>query len=301
MLAWVNGEYLKWDKVTVPILSHSFGRGSAIFEVLNIVAAKDGPAYFGLNEHIERFFNSANLLSMAIPLTKDKLASALIETARENKATQGFAKFFAYYPLFEMGLIPENTEVKVAIFCFDFAFLKWTQKDLSAPVSAGISSWKKLDPETVPIHAKVVGHYVNSYIAKTEVIKKGYQDVIMFDTSGRVAEGGYSNLFFIKEGGLRTPTLENVLSGITRKVVLDLAEDMGIPTEERDIYREELKGFDEAFYTNTFGKIQPIRSIEGRQLGSSCPGPTTSILLERIKDVYTGKIKRYGKWLTYIK
>jgi len=301
MLAWVNGEYLEWDKVTVPLLSHSFGRGSAIFEVMNIVVTKEGPAYFGLNEHIDRFFNSANLLSMTIPLTKDSLVSALIETAKMNKIKQGFAKFFAYYPLFELGLIPENNAMEVAIFCFDWAFLKLTQKDFSAPVSVGISSWKKLHPKTVPVHAKVVGHYVNSYMAKTEVMKKGYEDVLMVDTSDRVAEGGYSNLFFVKNRELQTPTLENVLSGITRKVVLNLAEDMGITTKEKDIHRQEIELFDEAFYTHTFGKIQPIRSIEGKPLGNNCPGTTTNILIEKMKDVYAGKISKYRKWLTYIK
>ena len=301
MKAWVNGEFLAWNEVTVPVLSHSFGRGSAVFDVVDIVPAEKSPAYFGLKEHIDRFFNSARLVSMDIPLTKEELARALIETARVNKVREGFAKFFAYYPSAEFSFVPKNRKVDIALFCTDFAFLNVTQGDHSAPVSVGISTMKKLHPETVPVQAKVAGNYVSPYLAMSEINKRGFADLIMVDTFGRVAEGGLSNIFFVKNREVKTPTLENILSGITRKAVIEVVRDMGIPMEETHIHLENLADFEEAFYTSSIVKIQPVKSIEDKILGSSCPGPITKSIIERMKAVYRGKIEKFDKWLTYIK
>ncbi len=298
--AWVNGEFLAWNEVTVPLLSHSFGRGSAVFDVLDIIPSEKGPAYFGMKEHIDRFFNSARLVSMEIPFTKEELARALIETARVNNVREGLAKLYAYYPLFEFSLVPKNRKADIALFCIDFAFLNMTQDDFSGPVSLGISTWKKLHPETVPVEAKVVGNYVNPYLAKLEVIKRGYQDVIMVDTFGRIAEGALCNIFFATKKEVKTPAFGNILSGITRKVVIEVLKDMGIPVEEVYIHLEDLAVFEEAFCTSSVGKIQPVKSIEGKALGSSCPGPITKSVIEKMKAVYEGKIEKFEKWLTYI-
>ena len=298
--AWVNGGFLAWDEVTVPLLSHSFGRGSAVFDVVDIVPSEKGPAYFGLREHIDRFFNSARLVSMEIPFTKEELTRALIETARLNNVREGLAKLYAYYPLVEFSLVPKNRKVDIALFCIDFAFLNMTQGDFSGPISMGISTWKKLHPETVPVEAKVVGNYVNPYLAKLEVIKRGCEDVIMVDTFGRIAEGALCNIFFARNREVKTPTLGNILSGITRKAVIEVIRDIGIPVEETDIHLEDLAVFEEAFCTSSVGKIQPVKSIEGKALGGSCPGPITKTIIEKMKAVYGGKIEKFEKWLTYI-
>ena len=298
--AWVNGEFLAWNEVTVPLLSHSFGRGSAVFDVVDIVTSEKGPAYFGLKEHIDRFFNSARLVSMEIPLTKEELARALIETARVNNVREGLAKLYAYYPLIEFSLVPKNRKADIALFCIDFAFLNMTQDDFSGPVSLGISTWKKLHPETVPVEAKVVGNYVNPYLAKLEVIKRGYEDVLMVDTFGRIAEGALCNIFFARKREIKTPTLGNILSGITRKAVIEIIRDIGISVEETHIHPEDLPVFEEAFCTSSVGKIQPVKSIEGKALGGSCPGPITKTIMEKMKAVYGGRIEKFEKWLTYI-
>jgi len=298
--AWVNGGFLAWNEVTVPLLSHSFGRGSAVFDVLDIVTSEKGPAYFGLKEHIDRFFNSARLVSMEIPFTKEELTRALIETARLNNVREGFAKLYAYYPLVEFSLVPKNRRADIALFCIDFAFLNMTQGDFSGPVSMGISTWKKLHPETVPVEAKVVGNYVNPYLAKLEVIQKGYEDVIMVDTFGRIAEGALCNIFFARKREVKTPTLGNILSGITRGAVIEVIRDIGIPVEETHIHLEDLAVFEEAFCTSSVGKIQPVKSIEGKALGGPCPGPITKTIIEKMKAVYGGKIEKFEKWLTYI-
>ncbi len=301
MKVWINGEFKKLEDANVSLLSHSFGRGSAIFEFLDIVPANGGPAYFGLREHIDRLFGSAELVYMDIPMTKDKISDAFIETAKVNNISEGASKIFCYFPEIELTIIPSNPRVDVAIITLDHTFFDAKKEELSRPMAVGISKFRKLHPDTVPVHAKVVGNYINGYLAKMEVVKKGYDDVIILDTNGYVAEGATSNTFFVKDGKILTPRLDNTLSGITRMCVLEIAKDLGIPTQETDISPDELSGMDEAFYTGSFVKILPMKSIEGAKIGDKCPGPVTLNLTSAIKDIYSGKNKKFSKWLTYIR
>lgn len=298
--AWLNGEMVGWEETTVPLLSHSFSRGSAIFEVVDVVTTDKGPAFFGLPEHIDRFFNSAALTFMELPVTKDELKAAVLSVAKENGVRSGAAKFFAYYPLIEFAVTPANPRVDIAAFCLDYDLLGIRQELLSAPARVGISSFRKVHAETVPVHAKVVGNYVNAYLAKMEVKKRGYDDVIMLDTAGFVAEGATSNVFFVSGGDVKTPTLKSALPGITRHALIEIIRDMGYGMSEADIRPEELSTFDEAFYSGSVVKVQPILSIEGRTLGRSCPGPITCAVKERMTDAMRGKIDTYKKWLTVI-
>jgi branched-chain amino acid aminotransferase len=168
-------------------------------------------------------------------------------------------------------------------------------------VDVGVSSFRKLHPDTVPVHAKVVGNYVNPFLAKMSMKKKGFGDVIMLDTRGYVAEGATSNVFFVKDNALITPTLANILPGITRGAILTIAKDMGYDITETDISPEELPDMDEAFYCGTLVKIQPIKAIDGKAIGKKCPGPVTCALKERIKEVLAGDVSEYDSWLTYVK
>jgi branched-chain amino acid aminotransferase len=300
MKAWLNGEFIGLDQANVNLLSHSFGRGSAIFEVFDIVSTVKGPAFFGLNEHIDRLFTSAELVYMDLPLTKDEIIDACVKTAIENNVSQGGTKLFAYYPGLEFTAYPQNQQVDIAIFCVDFAALNISQEQLAAPVKVGISSFRKYHPATVPVHAKICGNYVNSYLALMEVKKKGYDDVITIDVFGNVAEGATSSAFFVKNGKIRVPKLDNVLNGITRMAVLEVIRDIGIPLEVTDIPSKDLNNLDEAFYTVSLQHIQPIQSIEGRALGDCCPGPVTERIINAMNEIYSGKNKKYERWLKYI-
>jgi branched-chain amino acid aminotransferase len=300
MKAWLNGKMVGWEETAIPLLSHSFSRGSAIFEVVDIVATDDGPAFFGLTEHIDRFFNSAALTFMELPVTKEELTSAVLSVAGENGVKNGAAKFFAYYPGIELTIIPTDPRVAIAVFCLDFDRLGVKRELLSAPVRAGISSFRKVHGETVPVHAKVVGNYVNAYLAKTEVKRRGYDDVIMLDTAGFVAEGATSNVFFVKGDEVKTPTLRSALPGITRHALIEIIRDMGHPMSETDITPGELGSFDEAFYSGSVVKVQPILEIEGKPLGRPCPGPVTCAVKERMNEAMGGRIDKYRKWLTII-
>lgn len=300
MKAWLNGEMVGWDKTTVPLLSHSFSRGSAIFEVVDIVNTVKGPALFGLDEHIERFFNSAALTFMELPLARETLKAAVVTTAKENSVKNGAAKFFAYYPLIEFAVTPSNPQVDVAIFCVDYDLFGVKQEVLSAPARAGISSFRKIHGGTVPVHAKVVGNYVNAFLAKMEVKKKGYDDVIMLDTAGFVAEGATSNIFFVSDKTVKTPTLTSALPGVTRRALIELIRDMGYVMAETDIRPEDLYEFDEAFYSGSIVKVQPIASIDGKDLKRPCPGPVTCAVKVRMNEAMRGEIEQYTKWLTLI-
>lgn len=300
MKAWINGNFVGWDQANVSLLSHSFGRGSAVFEVADIVPARNGPAYFGLIEHIERLVNSAKLVFMELPYSRQEIVDAFIETAKENQAQNGLAKLFAYFPSIEFAAVPKNKQVDMAVFCVDYALFDIKQEDLSRQVRSGVCSYRKIHPDTLPVHSKVCGNYVNPYLAETEVMNQGYDDVIIIDMQGRVSEGGTSNVFFVKDGRLLTPTLENVLAGITRMAIIEVAGDNGITVEETDIGYEALYDFDEAFYCGSIQKIRPIETIDGRAVGNACPGPVTSRLIDAMAEVYGGTNPAYGKWLTYI-
>ncbi len=300
MKAWLNGKLVGWDKTTVSPLSHSFSRGSAIFEVVDITKTDRGPALFGLREHIDRFYHSADFTFMDVPIDKDELLKAVVKTAKENKVSTGAAKFFAYYSEIEFSILPSNPKVDVVIFTVDYDLFNVKQEELSAPVAVGISNFIKIHPSVVPVHAKATGNYLNPFLSKMEMKKKGYDDVIMLDANGFVAEGATSNIFFVKGNNVFTPTTANVLPGITRSSVLEIVGDLGYKMEERNIKPMEFPGVDEAFYTGSVVRVQPISAIDGTEIGSSCPGPVTAAIADRMKEIYAGRVEKYNKWLTLV-
>lgn len=300
MKAWVNGKIIPHEQATVPILSHSLGRGSAIFEVLDLVSTAKGPAIFRADLHTERLFRSAECMHMQMPLSHAELIDAMKQIARANGLVRGGIKVFAYWPQVEFGLIPKNPKVDIAIFAFDFgsAFgLTWD--DWTRPISAGIVSVRKLKPNTVSVHAKTAGNYVNSYQAKWEAVRNGYDDGILLDDAGNVAEGPVSSLFLVKDGTVRTSRLDGVLAGVTRDSAIQVTRDLGIALLETDIPAMDLATVEEAFYTGTHIRVKPITSIDKRSLGA-CPGPVTARIQKALQDAYDGCNPRYSRWLDYV-
>ncbi len=295
--AWLDGKFIDCSKATVPLLSHSFSRGSGVFEVMAVTSTVKGPAFFCLDEHVDRFFYSAEQAYMTLPYTKADITQALSELARKNSMKSGLAKFYAYYPDIELGTTP-SSHVSVAIFCLDYSHpgIKWHTP--SESVTVGISKYRKLHPQTTSLHAKVAGNYVNGYLARMEIKQRGFDDVLMLDTNGFVAEGPTSNIFLIRGTSIETPTIENVLPGITRRVIIEILDDMGYPEKEAHIRPEDLEKYEEAFFSGTLNPVQPIARIEGREF--TCPGPMTKEIRSRMKEVLAGKAARYEKFLTYI-
>ena len=299
MKAWIDGELVPLAEATVPILSHGFSRGSAIFEVMEVVATGDGAALFRADAHVARFLGSAESIHMSPPLTPTGLVEAIKAAVRANGVTSGGVKLFGYWSAApEFGLIPKDPRVSVAVFCFDLpSFCGDELPRLRAPVTSCLSTIRKFSPEAWAVQAKVAGHYVNASLARAQAVQKGCDDAIMLDHAGRVAEGTLSNVFFVSDGVVRTPKLDSALEGVTRGSVIEVAKGAGIPVETADITPAQALAADEAFFTGSLIRIKPIRAIDGESLGEACPGPITRRLGAAFADACAGRDPRYAHWL----
>lgn len=298
MKVWLNGDFVSLEETNVSLLSHSFSRGSAVFEVLDVVNTNNGPALFGLQPHIDRFFNSVSINHMEIPLSSKDLGQAVMDTARINGVTKGIVKFMAYYPDIDFRIVPRDPKVSIAIVAFDFETFNVDPDALKKPVNAVVAELRKNHPESMNIHAKITGGYVSSYQAMMAAKKAGFDEVIFLDTMGYVAEGATCNLFMVIDGKLRTPTLRSVLSGITRKALIDVLRYSKTELIEEDIPAKKLDICTEAFFTSSVVKILPVRSINRRTLGEHCPGPVTNELLLTVAAFLKGEIETLNHWMT---
>jgi branched-chain amino acid aminotransferase len=296
---WVykNGEFVKWAEATVHMMSHSFARGSTIFEVISFYATASGPAVFRLHEHIARLEKSAAYLDMELPGGHDELCRAVAETVRRNHLQQGAVKVVGYYPQIAFDTQPPQKRLDLAVFAMDpsqdlekleFSFEKGT--------TAGIARWRKLDPQTVPIEAKAAANYLNGMIGRLDVQKRGLEDAILLDTQGFIAEGATESVFLALKGRLMTPSLGTVLDSITRRSILQVARHLGIETLEGRLRPELLFEADEIFFANTPFKVIPVRRIEDRVMPDA-PGPIQRRLWEALQRIATGKEPAFADWL----
>jgi branched-chain amino acid aminotransferase len=298
MKAWHNGEFVNPEQTNVPLLSHSFSRGSALFEVIDVLNTSKGTMLVGLDEHIERFFNSAGYTLMELPFTREDLREAVLKTVRENGVKRGAVKFFAYYAGVELKVTPSDPRVSLTIFAIDLDEQGVQQETLSKPVDVVVSGFRKIHPETIPIHAKVTGNYLNPYLAKVDAAKRGFGDVILLYTMGYVAEGSTCNLFLVLGDEVVTPPLRSALPGITRMALMETIKLVDLNLVERDILAGELGACSEAFFTSSLIKLQPIKSINGRQLGDACPGKLSSIIMKQLSVAFEGDVPSMKSWLT---
>ena len=303
MKVWMNGKFVPQDQAVVPILSHGFSRGSAIFEVLDLSTGDQGLSLFRLDAHVDRFFRSAEIMQVSLPLSAEQLSRAVVETAAESGVTEGVAKFFAYYAGTDVSLMPAaGKQINIAVFCYDLAeTIGKTHEELAAPARAGISALRKVNAGGSAVQAKVAGQYVPAYLAVNEIRRKGYDEVIMLDQDGFIAESGTMSVFFVKDGRLLTSTLRNALPGITRDSVIAIARDAGIEVIETDITGGQITEFDEAMFTSTVVRVKPILSIDESAMPGTCPGPVTSRVTDALNDVYAGRNSNYAQWLTPVR
>ena len=296
-VVYLNGEYRPWDEANVHIMSHSFGRGSAIFEVIGFHETPAGPAVFRLDEHVTRFRKSASLLEMEPPLTAGELHEAVLETIRRNGLKSGVIKMMGFYPEIVLSLLPSRKRFQMAIFVFDPAedLGETTQTD-ERGVTAFVSRWRRLDPQTVPIEAKVAANYMNGIVARTEARNLGFDYAILLDTQGCLAEGGTESLFLVREGRLLTPSLGTIMNSITRKTVLTVAETMGIGTFAGRLDPGALNEAEEIFFSGTVNKLLPVRQV-GERILEEVPGPVTRRLSERMAAITSGRDAQFQGWL----
>ncbi len=296
-IVYVNGDYVPWEKATVHIMSHSFGRGSAIFEVMSLHATASGPAIFRLQAHIRRLFKSAELLNMELPLSEQEFYEAVAGTVKRNDLQQGVIKIICYYPQLSVEILPPQQQLAAAIFAFD------PQKDFERfgvpfeqGVSAFISQWRKLDPQTVPIEAKASANYLNGMIARAEAKKNGFDYAVMLDTQGFVAEGGTESVFVVKDNRLLTPSAGTVLRSITRMSILEAAGAAGIACFEERLKPQLLFAADEIFFASTPFKVLPVKQINDRKL-DHIPGPVSRQIADLMAKIAEGSDARFKKWL----
>ena len=299
-MVWINGEFISWENATVPIMSHSFGRGSAIFEVLSFHDTGGGPAVFRLEAHIDRLLRSAELLEMDLPYSKEALCEAVAGTIKRNRLRKGYVKLICFYPEISFEIIPPESPLSVSVFALD------PEQDLGAKsdsfkegTTVYVSKWRKLDPRTVPIEAKASANYLNGMVARMEAQKKGFKHAIMLDTQGYIAEGGTESVFLVKDGCLLTPSTEAVLKSITRMSILELAREVGIECSEKQLKPELLDEAEEIFLSSTPFKVTPVMQINERKLPDA-PGPISHKIAELLNTITAGNDNRFENWLYFV-
>jgi len=297
-LIWMDGELVPWDEARVHVLVHGLHYGSGVFEGIRTYAAVDGPAVFRLTDHIQRLLDSAKLLMMQVPFSRDELVEACKLTVRANEMDSCYVRPLAYLGYGEIGLNPLPCPVNVSIAVWPWgAYLG--EESLEAGVRVKVSSWRRMDPNVNPVAAKGTGIYINSSLAKVEAVQSGYDEAILLNTHGQVAECTGENIFIVKDGVLLTPPLSSgALGGFTRDSIMTIARDAGVPVEERTLLRHDLYLADEAFLTGTAAEVVPIREVDGRIIGPR--GPVTQQLQSTYLDAVRGKVERYKDWLEYV-
>ncbi len=298
MLVWINGSLVDIRDAKVGIFSHSFSRGTAIFEVLEIVTNKKGTALLGLQQHLERFANSAKAMHINLPYTNSEIIKAITSCAKANRVANGFVKFFAYFDDFELTIIPHSTHVSFAILCIDYKDLSLNIEELSKPARAMVSNYVKTSPQSIPSHIKVTGSYVNGFRAQLEAKQKGYTDAILLDTNGNIAEAAAANIFFVKGQSIQTPTLESILPGITRMIVLDILRHENMECFEIDIPVRNIHEYTEAFFSGSVNTIQPIASINDITF-NPVPGTISQMIQDKVSSLIYGNHPLSDKYLYY--
>jgi branched-chain amino acid aminotransferase len=279
-------------------MCHSFARGSTIFEVISFyAAAAGGPAVFRLHDHVARFEKSAAYLAMELPVDHDALCRAVAGTVRRNRLEQGTLKVVGYYPQFALDVQPPKQRLSIAVFAMDpFRDIPELGFSFEQGTTAGIARWRKLDPQSVPIEAKAAANYLNGMVAKLEVQKRGFEDAILLDTQGFIAEGATESIFLVQGGRLLTPSLGTVLDSITRRSILQVADHLGIDTFEGRLRPELLFEADEVFFANTPFKVIPVRRIEEREM-PAVPGPVQARLYGFLARAARGEEAAFKEWL----
>ena len=294
---WMDGKFVPWDDAKIHVLTHGLHYGMAVFEGIRSFSTKKGPAIFRLNEHLDRFYNSAKVYRMPITFSAKELADACRELVRLNGLAESYIRPIAFTSYGAMGLNPLTSRISVAIASWEWAaYLGKAGNDKG--VRALVSSWSRVDSRSLPPQAKCAANYANSALAKMESVNGGYDEAIMLNLAGKVAEGPGENIFRVKDGILSTPPASSgVLRGITRDTVIQFAHDMNITFYRNDSTREELYTSDELFFSGTAVGIAKIAEVDGRKIGTG-EYPVTSKLQLLYDDVVHGRNSRYEKWLT---
>lgn len=295
-LIWMNGEFIPWNKAKVHVLSHSLHYGSGVFEGIRFYETVSGKtAVFRLEEHVERLFFSAKTLEMEIPYTKKEIEQVILNTIRKNNVKAGYIRPIIFYGYGKMGLNPKGAELDICI-----AVWPWGSYLGEDMITVKTSSIIRIHPKSSETKAKITGHYANSIQAHQEAVNAGFNEALLLDFEGNVAEGPGENIFMVKDNTLITPSEGNILIGVTRDSIFKIAKDNNIKVIEKKLSLDELKQADEAFFTGTAAEVTPIKQIDESRIGDGNTGQITIKLKTLFEDAIHGKIDRYSEWLTYV-
>lgn len=294
---WMDGKFVNWANANVHILTHSLHYGLAAFEGIRCYKGKTGSSIFRLSEHVDRLFESAHIALMHLPYDKKQVTEAILDTVRVNQLDACYIRPLAYIGYGAMGLYPGDNPIRLAI-----AAWRWGtylgEEALTTGIRAKVSSFTRHHVNVSMTRGKISGYYVNSILAKQEVKADGYDEAIMLDPEGYVAEGTGENVFLVRRGQLKTTPLTSILEGITRNSIIELARERNIPVTEERFTRDELYVADEVFVTGTAAELTPVREIDRRRIGSGQPGPITLSLQKAFFDVVRGDDPTHQSWLT---
>jgi len=297
---WMNGKLVPFKNARVHVLTHALHYSTSIFEGIRCYDTPNGSAIFRLPEHIDRFFNSAKLYGMKIPYSKKQISDAIIKTVKASNLKQCYIRPLAYYGYGTMGLTPLKNKVDVSISCWE-----WKMGESKAGKFSGarckISKWIRIDSRSQPMQAKSAANYSNAALARVEALKAGYDEAIMLNNKGHVAEGSAENIFVIKHGKITTPPLSaDILNGITRNSAIQMIKASGKKISEKNITVKNLLSADEIFMTGTAAEVKSVTRVNRTKIGSGKIGPITKELQSSFMDVVMGKNKKFLSWLKFL-
>jgi branched-chain amino acid aminotransferase len=295
---WMNGKLIPFKDAKVHVLTHALHYSTAVFEGIRCYNTPDGSAIFRLPEHVDRFFNSAKMYGMKMRYSKKQISNAIIKTVKTSGLKECYIRPLAYYGYGTMGLTPTLNKVDVSIACW-----KWKMGESKAGKFSGakckISKWIRIDSKSQPMQSKSAANYSNAALARVEALKNGYDEAIMLNNKGNVAEGSAENIFVVKNGIIKTPPLDaDILNGITRDSVIQLIKKEHMKLVEKNITVNELLKADEVFMTGTAAEVKSVTKIDKNAIGNGGVGEITKELQKSFMNIVMGKDKRFVRWLT---
>ncbi len=295
----MDGKLVPWKEATVHVLTHTLHYGLGVFEGIRCYKGKSGTAIFRLQEHVERLLGSGRIVQIKIPFSQKEIEQATIETVRVNHLEEGYIRPIAFIGYGEMGLYVNENPIQLSIAAWPWGTYLGDE-GIRKGIRICVSSFARHHVNISMTRAKVTGYYVNSQLAKREAKESGYDEAVLLDTEGFVAEGPGENIFIVRKGILKTTPLTSILEGITRDTIMQLAQERNIKVVEERFTRDDLYLADEAFFTGTAAEVTPIREVDGRTVGKGEPGPVTQELQKAFFDTVRGKEKSHPEWLTFV-
>ena len=294
---WMNGEVIPWSKATTHVSAHGLHYGTGVFEGIRCYATNNGPAVFRVEEHLARFFASAEIHGIEIPFSSDQLTDAITGVIRENGFNACYVRPIAYFGSGSLSLYPRECAVEVVILVWPWADYLGADGQKRG-VSVTVSPWRKFESTMMPTTAKACGQYVNSVLAIREAVHRGFAEAILLDGDGQITEGSGENLFIVSDKQLLTnDASHSILPGITRDAVLQIANDLGYSSKVKALSLEDLLSADEAFFTGTAVEVTPIRELDETRIGTHTPGPVTAEIQRAFCAATAGLDDRYNHWL----